>query len=513
MSALFFVVALGSVGLAGQTSDLGRIDFPTAAGREAQAHFTRGLAWIYNFGYPEARRELREAEAIEPGFAMAYWGEALSHYHPVWHQQDDDAGREALARLGDTPAARAARAASPRERAYLAAVEILFGVGDQSVRQLGFARAMAELSDAYPNDLEAACLYALAVLGTAAIDRPDERVELAGAIAERVLAKNPEHPGAAHAIIHAFDDREHSARALPAARVYARIAPASSHARHMPAHIFMQLGMWDEAAASDQAAFDVSDASVKRDGRSLAERDYHPLTWLVYEHLQQGRYARARDGMKPFEEAIAATGDIRIANDLATLRAYYAVETRGWTELRDRTRYDNADELFASGLAAAKLRDTSKADQTIAALRQTAAGDVDPTRRDMAALMAHELDALVRLARGQRDEALAAIARACAIEDRYPRPIGRPHPVKPSHELFGEILLELDRPSDAKGQFEQSLWRAANRSLSVLGLARAASRLGDRALAERQYRQLLANWHAADAGLPEIAEARAYLRR
>jgi hypothetical protein len=510
--AILLLAAPASFAIQPAPSDLGTINFPTSASRDAQAHFLRGLAWLYNFGYDEAGHEFRDAQRIEPGFAMAYWGEALSQYHPVWHQQNDDRGREALARLGDTPSARATKAGTQRERAYLAAIEMLFGIGDPIVRQAAYAKAMAEVAQAYPDDPEAACLYAFAVLGTAPPEGAGARLELAGSIAERVFARNPHHPGAAHAIIHAFDDREHSARALGAARAYAQIAPASSHARHMPAHIFLQLGMWEEAAASDAAAFAISDAAVRQKGASLAERDYHPLTWLVYEYLQQGRYAKARDAMKPFEEAIAATDDVRIKNDLATLRAYYTIETRQWQETRDQDRYDNADELFAIGLGAAKLKDLAKVERVVAGLQQLSERDPDPTRAEIVTLMRHELDALLLLARGRRPEAIASIERATAIEDRFPRPVGRQHPVKSSHELFGEILLDLGRPRDARTEFERALWRAANRSLSVLGLARASARIGDTAAARRQYRQFLANWRNADPGLPELKEAQAFLK-
>ena len=232
----------------------------------------------------------------------------------------------------------------------------------------------------------------------------------------------------------------------------------------------------------------------------------------MYEYLQQGRYVKARDAMKPFEQAIATTDDVRIKNDLATLRAYYTIETQTWPDTRNQDRSDNADELFAIGLGAARLNDLSKVERVLGGLQQLSQRDSDPTRAEMTMLMRHELEALVLLSRGRRAEAIASIERATAIEDRYPRPVGRQHPVKSSHELFGEILLDLGRPRDARTEFERALWRAANRTLSVLGLARASAKLGDTAGARRQYRQFLANWRNADPGLPELKEARAFLK-
>jgi tetratricopeptide (TPR) repeat protein len=327
------------------------------------------------------------------------------------------------------------------------------------------------------------------------------------------FARNALHPGAAHLIIHAYDDRDHAARALAAARAYAGIAPASSHARHMPSHIFLQLGMWQEAAAADEAAFKVTDESVTRTGRPLAERDYHPQTWLVYEYLQLGRYTEAKRAMKPFEDAIAQAKNPGLENELATLRAYYIVESRGWTGVAGRSAFGNVDELFAIGFAAAKLGDLDRAEAARGVLEKIATSDRNEDRRAMGTVMERQIAGLIAVADRRVDVGLAALRAAVEMEDRLPRPVGRPHPIKPSHELLGEVLLDLDRPKEAAKYFEQALWRAANRSLSVLGLARSASGAGRRADAERHYRQLLTNWQKADAGLAELEEARAYLKR
>jgi tetratricopeptide (TPR) repeat protein len=492
-------------------SNLGRVDFPTSGTPAAQTHFVRGIGWLHSFGYEQAVEEFREAQRLDPGFALAYWGEALTHFRPIWYAHDPDAGRAVLGRLGPTPAVRASSAPTPRERGYMNAIETLFGPGDVRAQVTGFAAAMESLAANYPGDDEAACFYALALFGRVQIARGDPSLLMTGAaIAERVFARNALHPGAAHLIIHAYDDRDHAARALPAARAYARIAPASSHARHMPSHIFLQLGMWQEAAASDEAAFAVTDAWVRRAGRSIADRDYHPQTWLVYEYLQLGRFADAKRALNPFEEAIALAQNPSLANDLATLRAYYIVESRRWAEVGGRGAFANIDELFAIAFSAAKLRDLDRAEAARAVLEKIAASDQNLDRREMGAIMERQIAGLIAIADGQPEEAVSALKAAVEREGRLPRPVGRPHPIKPSQELLGEILLELGRPKEARIHFEQALWRAANRSWSVLGLARATAQSGEASAAQRYYWQFLANWRNADAGLPELKEARAH---
>lgn len=229
------------------------IHFPTSTGPAAQALFEQGVAWLHSFEYERALEAFQVAQRAEPTFAMAYWGEALCYHQTLWLNEDVGATRAALGRLAPTPEARARRAPTARERAYLAAVETLFGPGDALARRAAYAAAMADLAERYPDDDEAAVLHGLALLGTVSRGRapvPGAEVEaplLAGSDVQRraarifqgVLRRNPRHPGALHYLIHASDDPDHAALALDAARVYPAVAPESSHARHMPAHIFV----------------------------------------------------------------------------------------------------------------------------------------------------------------------------------------------------------------------------------------------------------------------------------
>jgi tetratricopeptide (TPR) repeat protein len=278
-----------------QAVQLGAVEFPTSnSSKEAQGHFLRGVAALHSFWYEEARDEFRQASALAPDLMMAYWGEAMTFNHPLWAEQDADAARAVVKKFRDLPGL------APRERAFLNAVRLLYGDGDKLSRDRLYAAAMEQVYRDNPNDLEAASFYALSLLGTV---RPGEagfaRQMKAGAIALDVYRKNPQHPGAAHYIIHAFDDPEHAVLALPAARRYAEIAPAAHHARHMPAHIFLQLGMWDEAAASNESAWKASTDWVGRRKLAMGLRDYHSLHWLTYVYLQQGRFDEAAKLLAP----------------------------------------------------------------------------------------------------------------------------------------------------------------------------------------------------------------------
>jgi hypothetical protein len=216
-----------------QKRTLGHIDFPTSASGEAQEHFVQGVLLLHSFEYADAREEFQAASKIDPAFAMAYWGEALTFTHPVWVEQDESAGRAVLARLGPTREARLAKAPTQREKDYLSAVEILYGDGDKVARDAAYAQAMGSVMKKYPDDLEAAALYAVALLGTCEYERQFPVYMRAAAVAEEVFAKNPQHPGAVHYLIHAYDDPVHAPLGLRPARVYAKLAGSASHALHI----------------------------------------------------------------------------------------------------------------------------------------------------------------------------------------------------------------------------------------------------------------------------------------
>jgi tetratricopeptide (TPR) repeat protein len=504
------------------------VRFPNSGPSAAQTSFLRGVTALHNFQYEDAVEAFREAQRIDRDFAMAYWGEAMAYNQTLWLNQDPAKAREILGRLAPTPEARATKARTDREKGYLRAVEVLFGTGDRTARDRAYAAAMGTLARSNPDDLEASTFYALALMGTMARSPVlfqeggdghehalvgSEIQKQAAAILERVLARNPRHPGALHYLIHDYDDPDHARLALPAARAYAKVAPQSSHALHMPAHIFLQLGRWDEAAASDEASFRASEAWVKRQGLPIGMRDYHSLSWLLYESLQQGRFRKARQTLDQIQPAVDATGAARLKAILSDMRARYVVETRSFQELAVAKDFGTTSELFAIGMSAARRRDPKVAELALAELaRRAGPGESGGTghRAVDVAVMEKELAALLAVASGRGGDAVARMQEAVDLERQLPPPLGLPRPIKPASELFGEILLELGRAREAAAAFERALERWPNRSLGLLGRARASAALGDRESARRHYRRLLVNWRSADPGLPELKEARGY---
>ena len=528
LSISFFVFAIGIAGSA--QSQLGKVVFPTSGSPEAQTHFLRGLAALHSFWFEEALDEFRASTKIDPNFVMGYWGEAMAHNHPLWAEQDTEAARKVLTNIKDLSKVTA------REKAFVEAVRLLYGPGDKLARDKAYSAAMEKLYRAYPDDLEAACFYSLSLLGTVRPgDKGYRRQALAGAIALDIYKKNPDHPGAAHFIIHAFDDPEHAIIALPAARRYAEIAPEAHHARHMPAHIFLQLGMWPEAAASNESAWAVSDAWVKRKSLALTARDYHSLHWLAYVYLQQGRYAKAegllpmnrKDGVGRYNEDMTAAFIVEterwdLAAKLFATEPAKAAEDMTAHAAHNQpaaapTRGPRSQSLpsFIRGLAAAKLGspDAARYIAELHSARQQVSEKGDNYAAKSAEIKELEVSASVAATKQNYSEAIEMMKRATALEEEMSPPSGPPSLIKPSHELFGEILLAANRPTDAAEQFSIALLRQPNRARSLLGLARAASKSGDTKTAVETYSKLIQQWSQCDQNLPELREAQDYLKQ
>jgi hypothetical protein len=485
---------------------------------------TRGIDALHDFEYEDANAAFQEARAADPASAIACWGEAMTYSQTLWRNEDVTAGRQALARFAPTAIERAAKASGPKEQALLSAVDQLFGPGDSATRRQKYAEAMARAHAQVPDDADVAAFYALALLGTVSrslIGNGDAHdPALAGSAVQRqvaallagVLAAHPQHRGALHYLIHDYDDPEHAALALPAARAYAAIADRSSHARHMPAHVFLQLGLWHEAEPADRGSFAESDAWAKRRGFGPATRNYHALAWLQYELLQLGRYREAAALLDEIKPVVSADASHRLLSDYSSMRARVTVETRRWDTMAREDSFGNADDLFAIGMSTARTGALDRAEKVRQTLAQRANATEEGDFRPAIAIMERETAGLIALGSGRREDALAILRAAAEAENHLPPPLGLPQPVKPAPELLGEVLLEAGHPADAAAAFQDTLRRHANRSLSVLGTARAAAALHRTAEARKQYGQLLKNFDRADADLAEIAEARAALK-
>src|SRR5437867_7337572 len=469
-------------------SQLGSITFPTSAKPAAQAPFLTGTKALYNFEFDLAGEAFRESQKADPAFALAYWGEAMSYNHPLWAAQDLAAARRVLGRLAGTAAERAAKAPAGKERELVQAVDILFGAGDKLARDKAYAAAMQRMHATYPNDDEIACFYALALLGTARPGESNTRNAMqAAAISQEIFRRNPQHPGAAHYIIHAFDDPDHAILGLPAARAYSRIAPSAAHALHMPSHIFVQLGLWDDVVASNVVAYKAANDLADLKNLPRGREDFHTLSWLQYAYLQQGKFDEADKAVTTAKAVADKDTSPRVRDGYASMKARQVVETAKWEKLAlpngpvkdgGAPGYDgSAAYVLAAGLGAAKLGDTATANlalDKLKAMRVQAESGSNAYRAKPFAIMEKEVGAA--LASAQKDTATAErlLKDATAIELSLDAPSGPADPIKPSFELYGDLLIELHRPAEAAAQFQQALQRMPNRRASLRGLERAS---------------------------------------
>ncbi len=464
------------------TANLGSIDFPNSGATEAQTAFLTGMKALHSFEFEDAGEAFREAQAIDPDFGLAYWGEALSYNHPLWSEQDRDAAHAALARYAPTPQDRANKTPSGREKGLMEAVDVLYGSGDKLSRDIAYSEAMRHLHEAFPEDDEIATLYALSLLGT--VRRGDKgfgRQVRAGAIAMAVFARNPKHPGAAHFIIHAFDDPEHAILALPAAKVYAEIAPAAPHALHMPSHIFVQLGMWEDVVASNDASYTAALDHVERKGLARGRSEFHSLQWYHYGQLQLGNEAMAQWALDEVFRTLETFPGKRVRTGTMRMLARHTLETERWSEfdhgiLTDADRNHSALQL-AAGLSAAYTGKLDAAEIALANIRNSRkrfGGNASTAyRARIIAVEEKELEAALALAQGDDDAAEDFLVEATALEAELNTPSGPPLPMKPAHEMYGEYLLARGRLEEAAEQFNKALERTPNRTKSVRGLERA----------------------------------------
>lgn len=522
LTLLFAVAMLHPAAMqAAEFDQIGSFDFPTSASGAAQEHFLLGVGYLHSFGFVQAQNEFRRAQELDPDFAMAYWGEVFTYQHPFFGGPSDGPA-ETLMRLGSTPEERLAKAPNELEAGFLKAAEAYaLTPGGMPARRTAWMEAMLDVYEKYPDHDEVKAFTTVAMLAgaTAAAEDMRERINMrAGALGMELFKKNDDHPGAAHYVIHAFDDPIHAPIALEAAWKYADIAPAVSHARHMPTHIFIQHGMWQQVSIWNDSAFEVA-KELWQPGDS-ADPQNHASDWGQYGDLQLWDLARSELWIDRAEQTLRENPDHSRSRDtLKIMTSRHTIETEHW-QLAPFSDTLIDDELLALGLSAANLGDLALANQAATELNNRSAA-----RASNLALreMAHQVAGLTLFMEAQQElaagrdssgmgkqrEALALLAEAVQVAEQGRLPNGAANPLKPSHELYGELLLSAGDAAMAATVFEESLLRTPNRSRSLLGAARAHRELGHDEVAAERYRALLANW--TEDSLPEVREAKAYL--
>ncbi len=480
-------------------SRLGEVDFTvTSASTEALAAFEKGLLLLHSFEYEDAREAFQEAQELDSDFAMAYWGEAMTHNHSLWARQDYEAATEALAKLAATAEQRIAKAPTGLERDFLKAVHVLYGEGAKYERDQAYAEFMEELYRKYPENQEVAAFYSLSLLGSVNSGRDEETYGKGAIIAKGVLEENPHHPGALHYLIHSYDDPEHAHLAKKAADSYANVAPDAAHALHMPSHIYVAMGMWKEVVASN---IDSYDASLKRMERKQLDNDarsYHALHWLMYGYLQQGRLEEVNQIMKNMQKYTAELPSKRARAYLISMKGNYLAETGDWTHPyadipvkdEDLSLVVRATEQYIAARKAHQddqvtaLRDTIEAmarEREKAALLVgdsgialcNAAGWTSNAPNQLDVDQAHVLEMQLRglLADLEKRTADADrwLAKAAELENRISYSYGPPVIIDPSSELYASWLYRQDRYKEALEQYEYALERGPRRVKALLG--------------------------------------------
>jgi tetratricopeptide (TPR) repeat protein len=448
---------------------------------------------LHSFEYARARRAFLEASRIDPSFALAYWGEAMTYDHPIWPENDKAGALAALSKLGATPAERLSKAKTPREKMYIDAVEKLYGDGDGATRAKAYADAMGELTKQFPDDLEARAFYSLALLGLTRTTRNTENYMRAASVAESVYEKNPKHPGALHYLIHAYDDPVHAPLGLRAARAYGTVARGASHAQHMPSHIFFALGLWDDSIASNTESM--------KTARDENTGGYHPLHWLEHSYLQIGKTEEAAKLIAVVENDIKQNASAYARTHLAMCRASFLVEARGQgpasllepvdtSAVTALTPFVGHD--LAVGLEYVRRKDVTAAKRSldslrvkIATMRGAMSKEGGASNRyttvlqndvETVGVMDMILDASIEFASGDKERALQKAIVAAETEDKLVFEYGPPIIVKPAWENVGEMLLEMGRKAEASDAFRRTLKRYPNRRLSNEGLRAASSK-------------------------------------
>ena len=540
------VAALGATGLVAQhehgSEGVGKAHMEISCAPTVQAGFDRALALLHNFWYARALTQFQEIQKADPECAMAYWGAAMTYNHPLWDQpsQADENAAWAYVQQGLK-----ARSQNDREHQYLLAVAALYkdaGSGTKQSRDEGYREQMAAAHTKYPDD-ETILFYGLSILGT--ISEGTKGFEMQGravALLESVYAHDKQHPGVLHYLIHAYDDPVHAQAGLAVARAYAKTAAAVPHAYHMPSHIFTRLGYWDEAATTNENAWQISNDDVKAAGEPGNLRDFHALNYLSYNYLQLGRYKDAKKAVDLFAAQYAATTNRKAARDSPDLQARH-VRGRTIFSLPDRVLYGYFDTLarfiveseswsdvptlpsiapssdfvvmtlHLEVIAAASRKDVGAAKTKAAEMMERArVPGQHPFVQQILTMQAREASALAARTAGDDAGVVTEMDAAVAIEDSIDSLSQPPYPIIPAHELYGSMLMEMNKPLEARRHFEETLRRTPGRPKAIVGIARAARATGDTATARAQYTRLIEMWKSADPDRPELQEARRFLQ-
>ena len=538
---LALVILCGALAALGQedhsqhkqaVAGLGIVDLSTSCNARAQTLISRAAAMLHSFGYEEARLTFREAAIADPTCGMAHWGVARTWYHPIWAPPSADELRQGAAALD---MALATGAKTQRERDYINSLAVFYkdwNTVDHTTRAKAYEQALARVSERYPGDDEAAIFHALQLVAVGYLDPTDKTYQWqrkGAEILNRLLPQHPNHPGVAHYIIHSVDYPSTAELGLPAARAYAKIAPDSSHALHMPSHIFTRLGLWDDSIVSNTAAARSAIAQAQRlHGGGGAFDQLHAIDYLVYAYLQEARDVSAQELVT---ELTAITrldeNQFAAAYAFAATPARWALERHDWKAAAmlepqpawfPWNQFRNVEALvyYARAVGAARAGDAAAARRSverIGAIRKALPVTRDYDWAGSIGAQWEAASALIAFAEGNKDEGLRLLRAAADHEDAVDKHPVTPGALLPAREILADLLLENGAAPEALKEYQAVLKIAPRRFNATAGAAMAADKAGDSGQSRAYTLQLLEIAKNADTLRPQLLWARNYLTR
>lgn len=506
-----------------QDERLGRVHFANSCSPQVQTEFNSAVAMLHSFQYGLAEKTFAHVLQKDSQCAIAYWGEAMTLYHQLW---EGPSARMLKKGLGYLERARALRRKTGREQAYLNVAEAFFQPEQQlrgRSRVQAYSDAMFHLHQRYPGDDDATALYALSLLTLPSVGDDELNQKKAIKILTKLFSVRPDHPGAAHYLIHATDTTELAPLGLAAARRYAQIAPSSPHALHMPSHIFAHLGMWQESIESNLASLAAADEATRSQRDDGSGDALHAMMYLTYSYLQSGDDEGARHVVERIK-SVSGAMDNDVVNNYAILKALYAVETHDWKQAATLISepaafpYARVRTYWARAIGAARTGDVLSARQNIKDLDQARAGVVAHMQsvscqmhaglsvKSEVSVQQLEAQAWLAWAEGKSDEALETMRTATMKEDFY----SVESRTVPAYEMLGDLLLELNQPEQAIVAYEAALKKAPARFNALAGAARASRAMGNLEQA-RSYYEVLLKCCSPRTARKEFGEARLFL--
>lgn len=506
----------------------GSVDFDMTCDEKAKKDFNLAIALLHSFEYDESEKVFAKIIDETPDCAMAYWGVAMCNFHALWTPPTE---AELIKGAKAVDIAKSITRKSARESAYIDAIGLFYkdwAATDHHTRCVRFENAMEKLYTSYTDDKEAAIFYTLALDAAAEPkDKTYAKQKKAGAILEALYKEAPNHPGIIHYLIHTYDYPELAALALPAARRYAKVAPSSAHALHMPSHIFTRLGLWDECINSNLKSIEAAQCYAQQaDIPGHWDEELHGLDYLVYAYLQKGEDTLAEKQV----EYVQTMNEVhpvnfKVAYAFAAIPCRYVLENKKWKEAAaldihhadfywNNFPWQEAIIDFTRLLGTVHIGNLRAAHYQLSKLNQlhdTLAKQKDAYKSMEVAIQIKAGEAWIQFASGNRKEAVGAMELAAGMEDSTGKHPVTPGEVLPARELLGDMFLQMNENENALQAYEAVLSKCPNRFNSLDGAAKAAAKKGDEQKAIYYYRKLLAIANSANADRQELVGAKKYL--